>query len=483
MNRVELLKALKGQGYTGKADLKEIETFITENNLKFVDKADKPLDVKAVFASEKAIVVETPEPETKAAEVDNEADAIEQKSAEERIKAARAADAANHKELTGKTVGVVSKARDFARKQYERKIKQGTAVFNDPDSAEAFSALCRVTWAQSTGKTYDHEGEDREILVKHGILQKTTSTLVNTTAGVLVDPMFVNQVLYNTEPYGLAVQIANVQNFKKTDNWQIKRKTGIVTMSHIGEGQAISSGDPTFDYVGLTPKKAGVLTDVTNELLDDSAVSYADQWAQSIKEARDIRVDQDYFIGDGTSTYGGHRGLASGLVSGAYINGSGNSWSAITDSDVTKLAGYVENVKLDRCAYVCSRQFYAQRMIPIQRALGGVTLAEGVSGSGAKPVQNGMGVPNATFMGWPVYFSQVLPTASASASKFLYFGDFVAGSMVGLHCDLRLDVSRDYGFNTDKTYMRAITRFAVNICGDGRTPASTYGPIVCLQTT
>ena len=120
-------------------------------------------------------------------------------------------------------------------------------------------------------------------------------------------------------------------------------------------------------------------------------------------------------------------------------------------------------------------------MQPFQTSLGGVTLNEGVTGGGAKPVQGVPGTPMAYFNGWPVWESQTMPTATAASSKCLYFGDFVGGSMVGLSKDLQIDISKEFGFDKYKTYMRAVTRFAINICGDGR--ASTYGNIVSLATT
>jgi len=489
MNRSELLIALRDAGYKGAAELDKIESWITENNIKFVDANDKPIDVKGAFGTAATLKVKSkPAPAAQGDEQDDDDGGegddtpapARQKSAEVHLKNARKVHA-GALEGEGKTFNINQSGRALAQKAYQAKINAKQAVFSDKETAEAFGAFCRAVYKRCTGKNYEGEDADEDILREYGLVKKSSSEFVNTQAGVLVNPVFMNEVLYNTEPYGLAPYLANVRNFSKTDNWTIKRKTAIPSMSYVGEAGSIASGDPTFDLVSLIPKKAGSLFYASNELLDDAAVSVADQWAISIKEARDIRLDNDYFLGDGTATYGGQVGLIQGLVSGAYLNGAGNSWSALTDANITRMPSYVQNVVWGRCGYVCSRQFYTQVMVPIQRALTGVQMGEGVTGAGTKPIGGVQATPNATFMGYPVWFSQVMPTTSASGSTVLYFGDFVGGSMIGLHTDLRIDVSKEVAFTTDQTVMRAITRLAVNICGDGR--GTTYGNIVALKTT
>jgi HK97 family phage major capsid protein len=86
-----------------------------------------------------------------------------------------------------------------------------------------------------------------------------------------------------------------------------------------------------------------------------------------------------------------------------------------------------------------------------------------------------------TFMGYPVQFAQVMPIASASASRVCYFGDFMGGSMIGDRQDLTIATSDQFLFSTNSVAVRGIARFNVNIHGDGR--GSTVGPIAALVTT
>src|SRR5690606_28154729 len=128
------------------------------------------------------------------------------------------------------------------------------------------------------------------------------------------------------------------------------------------------------------------------------------------------------------------------------------------------------NVSNGRLAFVCSRQFYVQVMLNLD-----------IAANHYKSLVTGnQGNADAVFLGYPVYFSQVLPRAAAPATNSCYFGDFREASMLGDRRDLRVESSRDFYFDSDETDIRATPRYAVNIHGDGR--GSTYGPVVCLVT-
>lgn len=485
LNRTRLLKALRKAGFEGKTFDDALAFWKSADGPDLTAPgSDKPID-EATFKTAwdtKAVSVLEAEPEADETDIEDDT-TVERKNANDRLREKRANELNEVNKDLRRSGERVDLERKSGLKRYDARVARGEkTVFGCGETAEGYVAYSRQLYKHATGKSYAQDAADREILQGLGLATKTTTTFVNTNAGYLVNPLFSNEVLYNTEPYGLAVQIANVQNCSGTDDWSVKRKTGIMSMTHLLEGGTLASGNATYDRVHLIPKTAGVVNDFTQQVLDDAAVNVADEWARSVREARDVRIDNDYFLGDGTATYGGHVGLANALPSGAYLSAAGNNWAAITRKNISDMVGTVENVNLSRCHYVCSRQFYAQVMVPLQGALGGVTSAEGVRGGLAKPSQSGDFLLG-TFNGWPVYESQVMPRASGSAVKSLYFGDFIGGSMVGLSKDLEVDVSKEAGFLQYKTYMRAVTRFAINICGDGRTPASTYGNIVCLATT
>jgi HK97 family phage major capsid protein len=348
---------------------------------------------------------------------------------------------------------------DISKKMYDAKPKK---AFVDADQAEIFGATARLSIMG--GKNYGQKSNDIEIAKKGQV------EFDNALGGYLVPEEFVAQLIYATEPYGTARKVANVVRMAR-DLTRVPRKTGIATMSWAGEGQSTTVSNNGYDNVELAARKLQLLMQASNELLDDAAVSVADDLAASMREAYDKAIDESYFNGDGTSTYGGYIGLKNALPSAAYIDASGNAWSAITSGDFTKALGSLENVDSSRIAMVCSRQFFFQVMMRLEKATSQFKELAGPALAGA----------DASFLGYPVYFSQVMPTASAISTKSVYIGDFVGGSIVGERRDLTIASSEHYAFNTDTWTWRATARAAIAIHGDGR--GSTFGNIVALETT
>lgn len=465
MNRKSLLDALRKAGYTGAVELDAIKKWLTERgedaeNIAGPDGQQHKLsDVFGKTTALKMAAVEEPEAE----EVDEPE--VEKKAAPEPKK-----KGAGFKAFGAAALETPSRS-DLDKKQYDLKIKRGEAVYGDADQAEIAGAWFRKAAASCGGRNdYPQRANDEKILAK------ASSTFVNASAGALVPPDFVAQVIYLTEKFGVATRIANVRTMTR-DVQTFPRRTGVQALSALGEGATITGTDDTYDNVEITAKKFGRLALFSNELLDDSAVSVADEFTRSTAEAWQKSIDLSYFIGDGTSTYNGQVGLIGALPSGAYVaQASGSTWGAQTMADLENMIGRVENVDSSRLAWVCSRQYYYQVMVRLAMAQGGVTVQETVAG-----MNGGAGNADAMFLGFPVYFTQVLPTATATSQKCVYFGDFMGASMVGLRKELQVASSTDRYFDADQFAMRAIARFAINIHGDGR--ATTYGPVTALKTS
>jgi HK97 family phage major capsid protein len=343
-------------------------------------------------------------------------------------------------------------------KAYDRKVKDGRAVFAEGEQAAAFGAWGRLTIAGQN--CYAQKAADLDIC------KKTLVGFNNQLGGALVPQEFAPQLIWLTEQYGASKQLANVVPMS-SESKAYPRKTGIASMVPISENGTISVSDNNYGNVTLTAKKYGVLFKVTNELFTDSAVNVADDLARSIAEAEAIAIDQAYFLGDGSSTYANQVGLAGALPTAAYITAA--TWASITKDHFALLMGAVENVNAARLKFACTRQFFVQVMMRLDKAT-----------SQFKDITSG-NLGGGTFMGYPVQFAQVMPITSASASRVCYFGDFTGGSMIGDRQDLTIATSEQFLFNTNSVAVRGVARFNVNIHGDGR--GSTVGPIAALVTT
>lgn len=483
MNKARIVLALKSKGFAGET-LDEAIAFVKSANLILKD-GDTALDDVAIKAAWEAPIevilaaeAEAEEPaevETKAAKV------ADQAAAESALRESRKA---NVQAVTQKHVpGIRCGQRDIDRKSYEMKIKNtahlplgdpNRAIFNDADQAEYAGAYMRLAFNNLKGfNTYPQRANDL------AIVGKASSETNNASAGVLVPPEFYANVMWLTEQYGVARKLANVVRFKKTDDWMQPRKTALLTMQYIGEGQPITASDNTYDLIRLNPRKYGGLMVVSNELMEDSAVSIADQFAVSVAEGQAIAEDSAYFLGDGTATYGNQVGLKTGLPAGAYL-AAGANWGANVIASATLAPGAVENIHpYMRNSWVMSRQAFYAVFGRLFNAGGGNKNIDLAVYSLANPGANGA---NASINGDPVYFSQVMPiTTPATGIPWAYYGNFSTATMLGIHTDLRIQSDPSPYFTSDQLAFRAISRFAVNIHGDGR--GSTVGPIAALKTT
>lgn len=503
LTRKSLLAVLKAHGATfdDKADWSTVEKFISEKALEFVvqgevvdpAKAWATLDKKTVRVAVTAdagedVVIDNDSDEKSDSgdeDEDGESESKRLRTRSEKRNARSADDRVTKTDamLHARKGPMIANAD---RKRYQARISAGTAVCDDVDYAEKMGATLR--YVIHGRKDYAQKLNDLEII------GKVSSTLNDTTNGYLIPPEYVANLIDLAERYGVSLKVANVQKMSR-DVMMFPRLTsdGAFIRAQEPTATAMTEQNPTNDLVTLTAGYAYYLGYITNSLLEDSAISVVDMYAKAIARQYARMLDQDYILGDGSGTYNNNNGLATALpgaggTSGAYFNGSGNSWSALTSSDIRKMPGLVENVAdWDAVGFLTSRQWFHQVAMRLDESANQYRRI--ASNSSSDTADNSLGArlldpksdgPHATLLGYPVYFSQVMPTVSASGQQTCFFGDFRAASMIGIRREMAIATSEHYRFAFDQTTIRATARYAVNIHGDGR--GSTFGPIVCLLT-
>lgn len=469
-NTAQLYAALADEGFKGPNSREGVDAFLTSEDGKHITGLGKDI-LDKLFARKAVLSVVADEPAEDPVEIER------QETATARAKAA--AERGNPANATMNRVSAKNMRNIWNRKAYTEKIKNSAAlpahkrpIFADADQAEQAGAYMRLAIMQGcTWMEYPQKAADTDIV------KASMSNLIPGTGGVLVPEIYTSELIYLTEEYGVARKIANVQPMS-SDIVHRNRKTSIISMSHNTVATAPTATSNNYDLVRLAADKADVLITCPNELLEDSSINIADDVGRSVNEAQMIREDQDYFIGDGSATYGNFSGLQIALPSSAYIAGAGNAWSALTLANIHTLMGSVENVNWGRCAFVCSRQFFHQVLM---RLTYGTALGNEGDGPPIAQLLPPGGAYQGTCLGIPVYFSQVMQTVSGSAKFNLYFGDFQGATMLGDRRQLNVKTSEHAYFTSDTFAFYASARFAINIHGDGR--GSTYGPVVCLKTT
>lgn len=459
-NRKQLLSFLREQcDFTGKDELAEVKSFIEAEGHTLVDPDGNDLDIEKVWAKTggRKIVAKV---ETE----DQTEDRLSGKNVERKpastINKAAAADA--------KIAGKIGDRTSVAKKMYDMRAKAGKTAYPDADMAEAAGAHLRLANMLVNKRDYSRMDEDMAICGKAG------SAIQLTTGGAFVFPEFAQQVIYLSENFGAAMRLANIWPMS-SDTLAVPRQTDEFAFSASGENDTLTDDTVDSDQIELVTRKQYAFARLPNELLDDAAINITDRYTMAFAKGYAKRVDQCYFLGDGSATYSNFTGITNAAWFAPVAQGTSNTWSAMVEADFNNLIGRVENVDINNCAFVCSRQFYCQVMLPLASATGRGTISEFLSVRGLG------GAADAQWKGWPVYFSQVMPTATATSQKPVLFGDFKAATMIGDRKQLVITTSDQRYFDQDQFAIRGIARLAINCHGDGR--GSTYGPINGIKTS
>lgn len=337
-------------------------------------------------------------------------------------------------------------------------------------------------WARENGLFYVADGD-----------QKAMTESVGTSGGYLVPDVFVADLIRIVERYGAARSVIRPTPMSR-DSITVPRRTAGLTAYYVGEGTAPTATDVAVDLINLVAKKLATLTYHSSELAEDSAVDVGNLIAVEIAQAFAYQEDLAVFNGDGTSTFGGIRGITRkfrDVIEGAggtwttdahrlYLptlcNGTGNLWSEFTLADFYPVIGNLIGAANDADAvWVCHRLFFWSVMARL-----------GLSTGGTPPSDVFNGVRRFMFLGYPVVFSQVMPAADSGSQIAVLFGDFNLACKFGDRRSPTVAISDQFLFSTDQLAVRGTERFDFN-CHDIGTANSSAasrvaGPIGALAS-
>lgn len=325
-----------------------------------------------------------------------------------------------------------------------------------------------------------HDSEARRWCQDQGIETRDMGGQVNSLGGVLVPEEFSNTLIRLVEQYGIAPGIA--QNITmNSDTLLVPRRLTGVTGYWIGENTTITTSDPTATMVQLVAKKLAAATRVSNELLQDNAVSVADWLAQEFALEISKRTDDAFFNGTGTNTYGGIWGLLQKINDGTHTAGIVSAASTHTTVATLDTKDFNSAVaKLPRYA-IGSAAWYMHPSVwhngPANLAL----VASSVGGNNSADLQNFNSKSPATFLGLPVVWALTMPTSTdlSAGSIAAVVGDLSLSSIYATRSQMSIAASDDRYFEYDQRAYRVTMRADINHHSLGDT--STAGPVVALK--
>lgn len=295
---------------------------------------------------------------------------------------------------------------------------------------------------------------------------------VDSAGGFLVPEELLAQIIVLREQFGVFRKECHVVPMgRDTLNWP--RRTGGLTAVFTSENSAITESSATWDNINLTAKKMAALTRMSSEIAEDAVVSIADWLVGEIAYAFAAKEDDCGFNGDGTSTYGGIRGLSTIFQDGSHSAGqyqvSSATLTSLTAADLTGVMGLLPQYALEGAKWYMSQQiFYSTAGTVLAKAGGNTTLTL------VDPL-------TPRLLGFPVVFAQKLPIATPGSGKpMFYFGDLSKAAALGDRRSVTIARSNERYFDTDQIGLRGTARVDINCHDLGDT--SVAGPLVAAKS-
>ncbi len=278
---------------------------------------------------------------------------------------------------------------------------------------------------------------------------------VDSAGGFLVPEELLANIIVLREQFGVFRQEVQVIPMgSDTLNWP--RRVGGLTAYFTGENQAATESQASWDNVNLTAKKLAALTRMSNEIAEDAVVSIADWLVGEIAYAFAAKEDDAGFNGDGTSSYGGIRGVTTLFADGSHTAGgyttSSGTLTALTVADFTGVMGKLPQYALPGAKWYMSQQMFY--------SAAGTVLAKGGGNTIATLANDPL---NPRLLGFPVKIAQKLPIAAPGSGKVQFlFGDLSKASALGERRGVTIRRSDHRYFENDQIGLLGTERFDIN---------------------
>jgi HK97 family phage major capsid protein len=305
------------------------------------------------------------------------------------------------------------------------------------------------------------------------MVERAMGETTNTAGGFLVPNEMMDSIIDLRETFGVFRQNAQLVPMS-SDTLQWPRRTGGLTAYFTAENTAATESQGSWDNVNLVAKKLAVLTRLSTELSEDAVVSVADLMTSEIAYAFASKEDDCGFNGDGTSTYGGIRGVTQILIDGSHNAGkatcaSGHpTFDKVDATDIGTLMSKLPQYALGRAKFYTSAKGFA------------LTFERLVASAGGNSISTLDGAVQYRYLGFPIVISQKIADL-ANAVVGILFGDLALAAALGERRVVTIRRSDDRYFENDQIGILGTERtdIVVHDVGDN----TTAGPIVGLAGT
>ncbi len=362
--------------------------------------------------------------------------------------------------------------------------KLAAAGFRGPDAerdaytagvslaAQIYGHARARTWCREHGIGIDHV--DTDIGAVSGMNEGS-----NIAGGVLVIPEVENAVIVLRQEFGVFRRYARNVTMASEVKSQ-PRKTGGLQAYPVGEGASGTESTSAWDSVQLVARTWQIQTRYSDELNEDAMIDLAADIATDFAAGFAYSEDLAGFLGDGTSTYHGIKGLitrvpenSTNIITAA---SGGTAFTTLVLGDFENMAGTLPRIPGIAPKWFFSQLGYWTSLGRLKYAVGGNTKADLESGIADMALGAG------------VVISQVLnATAGAQASTYVgFYGDLSKCAKFGDRRGITIKANPYEYMNQRQVSIYATERFDINIANIGDSSAAREfplaGPVLILKT-
>lgn len=324
-------------------------------------------------------------------------------------------------------------------------------------------------WAMAALGENEHA---KKICEERGIELKTMTE--GDSSGHLVPIRFLNSMQIFQERHG--VIRANARIVPIADGGSSYPKlTNELTVYHPSEGNDVTESDLESGLNTLRPKDYAILTQVSRNLDEDSAIALGELIASQMAFAFSKKEDSNAFNGNGESTSARTKGILSSLagLAGEITAGTGeDEFAKVEYPSLVELMSALPQYALGNA------KFYGHHSI--------LWVLQNIRDDQGRPILTNFlvdGSPGFRLMGYPYVPTQVLPASTAStqaSTQFLVFGDLRQAVDLGDRQKVTIETSDHYKFASRLRAILGVERVDIqmNHIGD----ANDVGSVSVLKT-
>jgi HK97 family phage major capsid protein len=338
--------------------------------------------------------------------------------------------------------------------------------------------LCKQTAAWFMRTAGRPEVAERIVSKDAWPLTRASSEITGTSGGFLVPSLMANAIIELRSLAGVARRETMVWTMA-SDEMSVPRRTGGFAASFVGETSALTESSLTFDLVHLTAKKAAIFARASSELNEDTAVDFG-AWllTETAWGLADLE-DSCLFVGDGSQTCAGMRGLLVRFTDGTHTASVVGATSThktaltLTADDLALLMGILPERFWTNAKFFCSG-YMAANCFARLAAVGGGFEMETDTITGPRPQMS--------YAGIPIIVTPKMPgTGDLSTKVMIVLGDMQAAVALGSRRELAFMTSMQKYLELDQVAVRCTSRFDIvpHSLGDN----TTAGPLVALTGT